>query len=394
MVYGIYLRLTVHANGAVDLFDKRSNRRYDDLLDWEEVGETGESYVHIPAAEPPLYGRDAPARVTVDEESGVCAIYRTLTVPHGYDFDRDEREEQTVDCPTEIRLWVEPGNPVVRLTYRLDNRAADHRLRLLVRSGIQADESIADMPFDVVRRHKDAHFFNTRSRVFPNTSFAALEDGEAGLAVLTQGQHEYEHLAENGTLAFTVVRGTDVISRDPATRKVAGGDQWRCPENQCLRTLTGAMGLYPYAGGYEAARVPLQAKLSRNPLRCRFAPVESKKFTGGRPAVQDTRVQEIFYRPDPWPGTALPNNRSLLTVDGESVLVSAFKLADEGGAYILRLVNLSDTPRVARVSFAGKGAVYLSDMTETPGERIGGETVELTLPAKRIQTLLYRPDGL
>ena len=385
-----YLTLTVHADGRADLTDKQTGRTFADILDWEEVGETGDSYMHFPASEPPVYGHDFPARVSVDEKSGECVICRTLSVPCGYDFERKMRKKEPVDCPTEIHLYLEPGSPVLRLDYRLENRAADHRLRLMIRTGILTEESISDTPFDIHRRNKNDHYKNTQNRIFPNTSFAALEQDGSGIAVLTEGQHAYEHLENEGILAFTVVRGTDVISRDFGTGKAAGGKQWTCPENQCLRTLSGSMGIYPYARGYTEAGVMRQAKLFRNPLRGYFTSADPRKFMGGRPAVQDSAVHEIFYRDDPWPDILLPNNESLLKLDGDTLVVSAFKMADAGSGYILRLFNPTENVCAGRVSFASSGTLYMSDMTEALGEKIGDNTAELTVAGKQIVTLRFK----
>lgn len=71
--------------------------------------------------------------------------------------------------------------------YTLDNRAKDHRMRLVFHAGIASQISTADIPFDIVSHAIHDSYPTTKSPVFPNTSFALLEDEEAGFAVLTRG---------------------------------------------------------------------------------------------------------------------------------------------------------------------------------------------------------------
>lgn len=101
---------------------------------------------------------------------------------------------------------------MLRVGYTVDNRAQEHRLRLRVGTGLSSGDTLADTPYDLLRRSENDHYPDTRSRVYPNTSAVAQETEGRGTAIFTSGQHEYELLrGEMGdAIALTVVRSTGV----------------------------------------------------------------------------------------------------------------------------------------------------------------------------------------
>lgn len=362
------LRITVAPDGRVDVLHKLSGRLLANCLDWEDTADRGDSYIYQGGEHEALYGRDYPAEITLDDRHPLrqsVSIRRALRLPAAYDFDRRERSAERVDCPVTLTIVLKNNSPVAELIYTVDNRAKDHRLRLLVRTGIFTEESAADIPFDVVY-HRDAdHFPGTSSRVLPNTSFAALQTADTGTAVLTAGQHEYEHMGD--TLAFTVLRATGAINRHPVTLEAIGGDQWQCPGNQCIRKLEGRMGLYPFTGELMES-VAREALQFRTQMPVLFFAADPKKFAGGRPAVQDTTIAEYFYLPDPCPTLRLQSDEPILRVSRDSgVVVTAFKKAERRGGFILRLLNLQEKPAEAEVEAGDLQSVTsLSEREDVP----------------------------
>ncbi len=384
-----HLKVMVYPNGRVDVFNKEDHQLIENVLEWEESADAGDSYVYGRTATPVILGREFPAHVFSMDKPDVhqCLIQQELMVPQSYLFDESRRSDNKVGCPVQLLLTLEKSSKTLHVQYQVENQACDHRIRIMIHTGIVCMSSIADIPFDVIVRDADDHYYNTMSQVNPNTSFTLLEQNGKGLAVLTEGQHEYEHLADLHTLAFTIIRSTGVITRNMSNGKVDGGAQWLCPENQCLRTITGNIGIYPYCGDWITAEVPFAAKAFRTPLLCISAPVNKKKFMGGRPAVQDTTIQEFFYQDDPWEAVNIPNNKSVLTVEGEGIQVTALKSAEDGKGMILRLVNLTEDQRVASVTLFGGGAVWETNMREKESILLGKDHVSVNMKKKEIKTL-------
>ena len=378
------LRVTVLPDGRVDLLDKKQGRRIENLLEWEDTGDRGHSYIHGETGGPAVLSNAFPATIkTVTAAYGNrCIIERVLRLPAAYDAMTHRRTAETVDCPVWLELSLEERRIDIR--YRIDNRACDHRLRLLVRTDIAADRAVSDAPFDVVERQDDWREVPGYAPEWPVSSFALLQDGEKGLAILTEGQHEFEHLPENRALALTLLRATGTISCNMETMRT-GSDEWLSPGGQCQRKLTGRAALYPYEGDYIGADVAGEARRFRTPLLTHFAPVDTRKFTGGRPAVQDTTIGELFFRPDPYAGLRLPDNGSLLRVEGRGVQMTACKADETGSGWILRLVNLDSEPTAARVS--APVSFWSSRLDETRGGYLGEKTIIVPLRPKEIRTL-------
>lgn len=382
-----FLQVTADEFGAITVLDKTGGRRVVDAFRWEDSADAGDSYVYTPGGDAALYGDRFPARVQVarpDTFTRTLIVERTLTLPARYDFTNGRRAEETVDCPVELKLTVRQGHPVLTLEYMIDNQAEDHRLRLLVQTGLSAPVSLSDSPYDLIARDDNGHYFSSCHRVYPNTSLCAIESGGLRTAVFTCGQHDYEHLRPEGSdiLALTLLRCTGSIYRGPAG--AGHGDQWLCPENQCLRRVTGRMGFQMQTDGCTAA-LPAQAKAFRNPPVAYFYACDSCKFSGGRPAVQDSAIVELFYRPDPYPRARIVSDHSAFHLQGDGITVTAFKKAENGHGHIVRLVNLNGEP--ARAFLAAAGKIFRCRLDESADTLLGEEQVSIEFGAKEIVTV-------
>ncbi len=384
------LKVTV-TGGRVDIEDKKTGHVMENALRLEDTADKGDAYVYWPEENPQAIYSGADADVQIVEWTRFrqsVAIRHMLQLPVCYDFDAMKRAEERVDCPVILTLTLAKHEAALEVAYTVENRAKDHRIRLLVNTGLETRISVADTAFDV--RHYDdlSHYPDTKSRVLPNTSFAAVEADGKGVAVFTEGEHEYEHLTDERSLAFTLVRSTGLITRNYSTFHSSSGEQWNCPDNQCLRTLSGRVGLAVFAGDAVRAGIPRQAKDFRNPLLGFFTSCDSRKFAGGRTAVQDTKLEEFFYLPDPYKAVTIPDGDSFVRATGDSLLLTAMKKAENGVGTILRYVNLSD--QAVESTLTVKGFIYQTSMEEVGTEFLGQDEVTVTFGPKKILTFLVK----
>jgi len=297
-----YLKVKVNADGKVDIFDKVNGFAFENAIDIEETTDRGDSYIYGPSDDRAIYGSEFDAETSVKENNEyvqAISIKRTIKVPAEYDFSKLERSKETVDCDMELILSLKKASKTVEIDYVLENRAKDHRIRLLVNTGIKSLVSTSDIPFDIVHKEQESNdYIYQLSKENANTSFALLENEGKGLAVFNLGNHDYEHVGNS--LAFTLVRSTGVINRDLSDYQFKSGEVWTCPGNQCIRTLTGRLGIYSYSGNYISADVFGASKRFRTPAIFTTSPVDVKKFSCGRSAVQDSNLTETFYLPDPY----------------------------------------------------------------------------------------------
>ena len=359
----------------------------EDCLLLEDTADVGNAYTYHPTADPAIYSDAMVRRAEVTEwndlRKSVC-IHNEMRLPAEFDIPADRRSDRTETFDVAVTITEEYGSDHFRLSYAFTNRSMDHRLRLLVKTGLKSDHSYADIPYDVICNGPDQNYPETMSPVHPSTSFACVSSDGKGVAVYTKGNMEYELLPDGETLAFTLVRSTGIIDGS----KVRRTDTWACPENQCLRPLSGEFGLASFNGCLIEANLPRKAKLFRNPLAADYGSVDKTKLSGGRSAVQDTSLAEVFYLPDPHEGVRIESGKSALKVEGDGITVTAFKLLEDASGLLVRVCNFSSKARDAKLSI--QGVIYNSRMDETQGEQLGENELAFCMNPKEVRSFIIR----
>ena len=383
-------KVTVDANGCISFSDKNTGRVYHDLLDFEEIADPGDSYVFFTSDEPASYASAYPAKVTVTEKNNYAQtleITRTMQIPAEYDFAAKKRSFHLVPLTLKLSLTLKKGAQQLEIGYTFENTAKDHRVRLIVNSGILTDAMITDIPFDLVSHTDEDIYCGTMSKVLPNTTLAALENKEAGMAVFTEGTHETEHFSNQGKVAFTLVRSTGVINRVPGSLEEGGGEVWRCPANQCLRALSGRFGVTTFNSG-EKETLPRKSKAYRIGLLTQLTACDRNKFMTGRTAVQDSMLEEFFFLPDPYQAVQIPDNTPLVSVCGNNSYVTALKKAERGDGIILRILNTGDT--TDEVTVKADASFFLTSMSEAERDYASNQVFTEEMGPKKIRTMLLQ----
>ena len=381
------IALTIHKDGRVDAKYANDGRVVEDCLLLEDPADVGNAYTYHPTADGAIYSDAMVRRAEVTEwnelRKSVC-IHNEMRLPAEYDLAAGRRSDRTETFDVAVTITADCDNDAFRLSYVFENKSMDHRLRLLVKTGLKSDHSYADIPYDVICNGEDQNYPDTMSPVHPSTSFACVSQEDQGVAVYTQGNMEYELLSDGETLAFALVRATGIISGDHMRRE----DTWACPENQCLRPLSGFFGLSSFKGCLIEANIPLKAKVFRNPLVSDYGAVNPAKLSGGRFAVQDSSLTEVFVLPDPHEGVCIESGKSALRLEGDGVSVTAFKMLEDESGLLVRVCNFSSKARDAKIAIAGK--IYNSRMDETQGEQLGENELAFCMNPKEIRSFIIR----
>jgi alpha-mannosidase len=390
-----YIRAEIMENGTVSLLEKESGRYYKNLFVIEDMEDTGDSYVYNDnPASVPILSTAFDAAVECVENHSLTQAYRisfTMRVPEEYCFDKDERSTGLCDLPVGILLSLDRGSRQLDAVISVDNRARDHRLRVLFPTYIDSDLSYAGIPFDVAVRDRDM-IRSKRTEVAqqPNTAFVSVCDEDCGLAIFNEGLNEYEHmLDQDNTIALTLLRGNGYISRDSSGLPVE--ERWLVPENQCLGKHSFRLALYPYSGTLGEARVPQTADSFNNPLFSFYQPVDKRKFTGGRPFVQGSGTAGLFFRENRYPDVSLPEEQQLLAGGGRDIVYSCLKIKEKGHSIILRVYNSSSEARTFSIgSELGIKEAYLVNLREdrlSPLVVCDNAVKDIPLKAKEILTV-------
>ena len=123
-------------------------------------------------------------------------------------------------------------------------------------------------------------------------------------------------------------------------------------------------------------------------------PVDTHKFMGGRTAVQDTGIAEIFYQDVPYGDITLARSESGIALEGKGLQVTALKKSFDRTGYVLRFFNMKEVENEAVIRFNGLAVkrVWKTNMKENAREEIAiaDHTVVLAIRAKEIVTLFFK----
>jgi alpha-mannosidase len=261
----------------------------------------------------------------------------------------------------------------------VDNRARDHRLRVLFPAGIRTDRVRADSQFCIVERVQrkyDVRSFTIEhpAQVAPMQRFVTVRGRERSLTLLGYGLPEYElKLDGKGTLALTLLRCVGMLAGDDLITRPGGKAGWdnETPDAQCQGVHTFRYALLPHGPD--------------EPDWGEFVGRESERF-------------HLPMLPLRRKNTApLPLESSLLGLEGGPLVLSALKESEDGTGIIVRVYNPapSGVEGVLRCARPVKKAllVNLNEEVEGEAEVTGdsrGATLRLDVPAGGIVTVCIR----
>ncbi len=346
-----YVSIIVHSSGRIDFVDKDNGFSAEDIITFEESADCGDVYTYK--------GNGQVCSLTSVPEIEFLqnnALRQELILRYKWElpsfFDRGsgERSEETVNNILELSLRIDKGNTVVRIGVRLDNQSRDHRLRMVIKTGIESDRTFASTPFDIIERPFGP--VQGHEGDVPTSGWVAVPGGSHSMAVLTKGIYGYEHLdSRQGKVAMTLVRGNKYIFKD-FDRVNTRNSLWEAEGNQCLREIVLDLGICFLKDSDDIQDLFWALNNFRQEMITIFQPVDDHKFKGGRPAVQDPAIREIHFEKDRYPAMKLARGCSYLSVMSKGVFVSAFKLADNGDYHVLRLYNPGSDCRPVELLFA------------------------------------------
>lgn len=387
-----FLRVEITDDGKINLLHKQSGRWYSDVLSLEDVADTGDSYIFTPLA------KDKPidlheqkflaADFLCDTVSQQACLQYEMMLPEGLTSDNSARSTTLVSCPITLNLRLNKKEPFLRVDWDIENHACDHRMRMLVRTGMDIECSTALAPFDLVRHNRSEIDVRLCNESRHNSGLINISDKNAGFAVLNCGVYSYENLQQRpGTLALTVLRSTVSITHN--CNDIPEDDAWQVDENQCCRSIHIQTALYPHNGNMQAADVLHSCDCLQTPFLCASAAVDTRKYLGGRPALQEPAIAELFYQPDRYPTVRLPLQNSILSLP-DGVEMTALKKAEDNNGYILRMFSTSSCKQELALSFDSSiSHIYKTNLAESEMKplRMSDGVCKLSIAAGEIVTL-------
>jgi mannosylglycerate hydrolase len=368
------------ATGTLTVRDKRSGRTFAGLAAFEDTLDAGDEYTYsAPATDFVATLDPASAAFTAGPDDGSRRMEGALRLPARLAGDRQSRSAETTVVPVAVTISVHPGVPRVDVRVEVDNRAEDHRLRLVFPTGLAVAAASSEGVFSVDDRPLTpddpsayAGWVEPPS-THPQKSFVSVSDGTAGLTVANRGLPEYEVFDRGGAvIAVTLLRCVGWLSRpDLRARKGNGGWTIPTPGAQCPGRHAFDLSVIPHTGTWDTGGGALAARGFETPLRA-FA-------CGGGGGAGVARAGERF---------------SLVGVDRPEIVVTAAKGSERGGSLVLRCFNSSDRTVSARFTpgFPVERA-FETNLAEDRGTAIetGGGRFELAFDPWKIRTVELVP---
>lgn len=324
-----FLQFHVDRKGRLTLTDRRTNKIYPDPVTFREEADIGHAYNFFPEPDRREFDIPSNSRIEVDHKPDCVEVRYRFLLPCDYDFARKRRSAGKTENALTVRYSLKHHARHLSMEIEADNRSAAHRLRVLFRTGSDSDTSTASVPFGFETRKRDGS-----PRGNPNSGIVKT----GSISIFNCGLHEYEH-RKDGFLALTLLRcvGRITNSEYPSQSPlVAEAHEWETPEANLIGKHHFSLAIRP--GDAELSELETEFRKFIMPSVAAFDSADERKFTSGRPCVQDTEVSEIFFRPLPPETKRLPVEDSFLSIRGNAVF-SAWKRAERRNGAVLRLYN-------------------------------------------------------
>ena len=324
------IKIFLNHDGTFEVSDKATGVTYHRVAAIEDVGDVGDEYNYSP----PIADRrvtSADARITATSRIGGgplragLRVELELTLPQSASDDRRSRNTAIVTVPIVVEATLDAGSPRVAFDVSIDNRARDHRLRLLFPTGAASVATArADTAFDVITRPARIPVPAAIRNEAPVSSLPMISvvdagDSEVGATVIGKGLMEYEITEGEPTIAMTLIRAVGDLSRNDLATRPSGhaGPPVATPGAQCLGVQRFELAFEPRGAAPLAGELMASAHEHNRPPR-----VATVRRTNGRD----------------------PLTRSFLRIDRRAgdIVLSALKQAEDRPSTIVRLFNPGD----------------------------------------------------
>lgn len=242
------------SNSGLCLIDKVTGDTYQDFLKIEDSGDEGDTYDYSPPYEDFLLALDFSQSQSVVSK-GVLEEQLTLTGDWLLPLNLAERESKTLSqkVPYELTITLKKDTNRIECHLNIENKALDHRMRVLIETNIENDVSHTDTPFGTITRPvKDEFLENWRelgwreepTAIFPMLHYVNAHNSEKSLTVMAKGIKEYQFVGSTfNQIALTLFRSVGFLGRPDLIRRpgIASGNEFKyipTPDSQLEKSLT------------------------------------------------------------------------------------------------------------------------------------------------------------
>lgn len=376
-----FLRVTINANGTVNILEKETGKSLKELNYFLDDGDIGDEYVYSPPAIDSVISTFGTGTVISLEQNGpligVYSIKHEMDIPEETDAKGYGRSVKYIRNFIETKVILRKGSRIVEFETSLENNAKDHRIRVAFPTGIHTDKIYADSHFDIVERSLDVVqppknvWIESATGAGAQKRFIYINDDNRAMAVLNQGIPEYEAVQENGecTVYLTLLRCVGRIgSSNSQTISMAPGPEVRTQDSQCIGKYTMKYAIYMENTNW-----------SEENISFRNINIEAEKYNSPL----------TFFAGERHKGS-LPMKKSYLSIDNSNIMITALKKAENSDNIILRICNLSAVEENVGIKTVIRlSGAYMTNFIESrlKAVAINSNEVKLSLKSREIATL-------
>jgi alpha-mannosidase len=365
--------LEAAADGSLTLTDHSNGVVYGPLGYFEDNGDAGDEYNWSPPMKgDQIYDSRKAENIRIEViEGGLrqgIKVTGEWTLPAGITEDEFHRTNDTGNFSFETTAWLTDGERMIRFETTVDNQVKDHRFRAVFQTGAQTNTHWADVQFGVIEREQQS--WNTEdfkievpTSVTPMQRFVCVEDDTKKATLITSGMPEYElRHNSNGTLLLTLLRCVGELGRGEIVMRPGGRGGWKnsTPDAQCQGKHSFTYAFMPRVNSWndDMDAINRSAESIQLPLRSYRRKLHVEGTDAG------------------------------LEINNAAIVLSAFKLAEDGKGVIARFYNPTNRPQTARISWAKPASISTTNLEEQDRTLVADNLTHLdvTMPAYHIQT--------
>ncbi len=356
-----FLAFTITPDGSLTVTDKQTGATYPGLNRFHDVDDAGDEYSSCPCPGSETFSTEGTAaEISLLHRGPVLAqfsIRHSLLIPAGLSADRQRRSEERVALRIDSTVTLYANQPGLVIRTRVHNPATDHMLTVDFPTPLRPEQVAVDAAFQVSQREialpPSEGWLEDPTPLMHQRAFIDLSDGGRGLAVLNRGlpSVEVEQDANGTTIALTLLRCVGWLSRDDlSNRRISAGPIVPTPGAQCPGDHTFEYAILPHAGDWRA--VYQRAYAYNAPLHVVRADTHEGMELREMPFIGvDLDWYNQVVKRIPWPrGGTLPDALSFVTLEPQTLVVTAIRQGEAERGLIVRFYNPDDAPLTARLA--------------------------------------------
>ena len=337
------LKITVCKNGSIIIKNKKENFEKKGFLIFENSGDDGDTYDYSePYEDRIITSEKSTIEILETKNSSIInEIKYSLKMNIPYNLKMRKKNKDEVINEFFVTLSLEKESFLLKIDIEVENKAIEHRTRVLFKTGIESKESIADQQFGIIKRpvylseekNWKENGWNEKPRTIePMQSFVSLSDNNETVSIITDCVREYQIIGEKyDMIALTLFRSVSKMGKaDLQDRpgRASGMADYPTPDAQLLKKLNFNFAIYISKNEFSVSDT---VNLSKEYLTS-FQYYQAAEF-------KNVDIYFLMNKPEI---QSTPFDYSLFSFENRNCVLSTVKKAEKENSLIIRIYNPDD----------------------------------------------------